>query len=63
LRYENGHGISLDDRDGHLAGQLPGAVFAGVGVNRRFRTSWRHAEGSRAFRCVERWRKHGKGAE
>jgi thiosulfate/3-mercaptopyruvate sulfurtransferase len=29
-RYENGRGISLDDRDGYLAGHIPGAVFAGM---------------------------------
>jgi len=26
-RYENGRGISFDDREGYLAGHLPGAVF------------------------------------
>jgi thiosulfate/3-mercaptopyruvate sulfurtransferase len=29
-RYENGRGISFDDRDGYLAGHIPGAVFAGM---------------------------------
>lgn len=29
-RYENGRGISFDDRDGYRAGHIPGAVFAGM---------------------------------
>lgn len=29
-RYENGRGISFDDRDGYLAGHIPGAVFAAM---------------------------------
>lgn len=29
-RYEDGRGISYDDRDGYLAGHVPGAVFAGM---------------------------------
>ena len=29
-RYENGRGISFDDREGYLAGHIPGAVFAGM---------------------------------
>lgn len=29
-RYENGRGISFDDRDGYLADHIPGAVFAGM---------------------------------
>jgi thiosulfate/3-mercaptopyruvate sulfurtransferase len=29
-RYENGRGVSLDDRDGYRAGHIPGAVFAGM---------------------------------
>jgi len=29
-RYENGRGISLDDREGYLSGHIPGAVFAGM---------------------------------
>jgi thiosulfate/3-mercaptopyruvate sulfurtransferase len=30
VRYENGRGVSFDDRDGYLAGHIPGAVFAGM---------------------------------
>ena len=30
VRYEDGHGISFDDRDGYLAGHIPGAVFVGM---------------------------------
>lgn len=29
-RYENGRGISFDDREGYLTGHIPGAVFAGM---------------------------------
>jgi thiosulfate/3-mercaptopyruvate sulfurtransferase len=29
-RYENGRGISFDDREGYLEGHIPGAVFAGM---------------------------------
>jgi len=29
-RYENGKGISFDDREGYLEGHIPGAVFAGM---------------------------------
>jgi thiosulfate/3-mercaptopyruvate sulfurtransferase len=29
-RYENGRGVSFDDREGYLAGHIPGAVFAGM---------------------------------
>ena len=29
-RYENGKGISFDDRDGYLEGHIPGAVFVGM---------------------------------
>src|SRR5262249_40350955 len=29
-RYENGRGISFDDREGYLAGHIPNAVFAGM---------------------------------
>lgn len=29
-RYENGRGISFDDREGYRAGHIPGAVFAGM---------------------------------
>lgn len=29
-RYENGRGISFDDRDGYEVGHIPGAVFAGM---------------------------------
>lgn len=29
-RYENGRGISFDDRQGYLDGHIPGAVFAGM---------------------------------
>jgi thiosulfate/3-mercaptopyruvate sulfurtransferase len=29
-RYENGRGVSLDDREGYLAGHIPGAVFVGM---------------------------------
>jgi thiosulfate/3-mercaptopyruvate sulfurtransferase len=28
--YENGRGISFDDRDGYFAGHIPGAVFLGM---------------------------------
>jgi thiosulfate/3-mercaptopyruvate sulfurtransferase len=30
VRYEGGRGISFDDRDGYLAGHIPGAVFVGM---------------------------------
>jgi thiosulfate/3-mercaptopyruvate sulfurtransferase len=29
-RYENGRGISFDDREGYVEGHIPGAVFAGM---------------------------------
>ncbi|MGD9866411.1 MAG: sulfurtransferase [Hyphomicrobiales bacterium] len=29
-RFENGRGISMDDREAYLAGHIPGAVFAGM---------------------------------
>lgn len=29
-RYEDGRGVSYDDRDGYLAGHIPGAVFAAM---------------------------------
>lgn len=29
-RYENGRGISFDDREGYLVGHIPGAVFVGM---------------------------------
>ncbi|MCK5274294.1 MAG: sulfurtransferase, partial [Alphaproteobacteria bacterium] len=29
-RYENGRGVSFDDREGYLEGHIPGAVFAGM---------------------------------
>lgn len=29
-RYDNGHGISLDDPDGYRSGHIPGAVFAAM---------------------------------
>lgn len=29
-RYENGRGISVDDREGYLEGHIPGAIFAGM---------------------------------
>lgn len=29
-RYENGKGISFDDREGYLEGHIPGAVFVGM---------------------------------
>jgi thiosulfate/3-mercaptopyruvate sulfurtransferase len=29
-RYENGRGISFDDREGYMEGHIPGAVFAGM---------------------------------
>ena len=30
VRYEGGRGISFDDRDGYLAGHIPGAVYVGM---------------------------------